>query len=163
MSSKLGTLFSVTTFGESHGKGVGAVVDGCPPGLSLSETDIQPQLDRRDLAVFEQEPTLGLNPGRCLRYHLAHAAGVLSGQRGDYRQRPASERNDAFYVGLDAGPAARIVSADGQDQWKRGLVRHTCIVDEYGFRARTARGAIWPTSWQNARLFFGCARPRKMP
>ena len=47
MSSTLGTLFRVTTFGESHGKAVGAVVDGCLPGLSLSEKDIQPQLDRR--------------------------------------------------------------------------------------------------------------------
>jgi chorismate synthase len=47
MSSTFGTLFKVTTFGESHGKGVGAVVDGCPPGLALSEKDIQPQLDRR--------------------------------------------------------------------------------------------------------------------
>ena len=47
MSSTFGTVFKVTTFGESHGKGVGAVVDGCPPGLSLSEQDIQPQLDRR--------------------------------------------------------------------------------------------------------------------
>jgi chorismate synthase len=47
MSSTFGTLFRVTTFGESHGKGVGAVVDGCPPGLALSEMDIQPQLDRR--------------------------------------------------------------------------------------------------------------------
>lgn len=47
MSSTLGTLFRVTTFGESHGKGVGAVVDGCPPRLALSEADIQPQLDRR--------------------------------------------------------------------------------------------------------------------
>jgi len=47
MSSTLGTLFRVTTFGESHCKGVGAVVDGCPPNLALSEVDIQPQLDRR--------------------------------------------------------------------------------------------------------------------
>ena len=47
MSSTTGTLFRVTTFGESHGKGVGAVVDGCPPKLALSESDIQPQLDRR--------------------------------------------------------------------------------------------------------------------
>jgi len=47
MSSTLGTLFRVTTFGESHCKGVGAVVDGCPPNLALSEADIQPQLDRR--------------------------------------------------------------------------------------------------------------------
>jgi chorismate synthase len=43
----LGTLFTVTTFGESHGPAIGCVVDGCPPGLSLSEADIQPDLDRR--------------------------------------------------------------------------------------------------------------------
>lgn len=42
-----GHLFRVTTFGESHGPAVGAVVDGCPPGLELSEEDIQPELDRR--------------------------------------------------------------------------------------------------------------------
>jgi chorismate synthase len=46
-SSTFGTLFQVSTFGESHGKGVGAVVDGCPPRLPLTEADIQPQLDRR--------------------------------------------------------------------------------------------------------------------
>ena len=43
----LGTLFSVTTFGESHGAGIGCVVDGCPPGLELSAADIQDDLDRR--------------------------------------------------------------------------------------------------------------------
>jgi chorismate synthase len=47
MSSSLGTLFRVSTFGESHGVGVGAVVDGCPAGFPLTEDDIQPQLDRR--------------------------------------------------------------------------------------------------------------------
>ena len=43
----LGTLFTVTTFGESHGAGIGCVVDGCPPGLELSAADIQDDLDRR--------------------------------------------------------------------------------------------------------------------
>jgi len=43
----LGLLFSVTTFGESHGPAIGAVVDGCPPGMELSEADIQLDLDRR--------------------------------------------------------------------------------------------------------------------
>lgn len=43
----LGSLFTVTTFGESHGPGIGCVVDGCPPGMPLSEADIQPELDRR--------------------------------------------------------------------------------------------------------------------
>lgn len=47
MSSSFGTLFRVSTFGESHGYGVGAVVDGCPPEIPLDEADIQPQLDRR--------------------------------------------------------------------------------------------------------------------
>jgi chorismate synthase len=60
MSSSFGTLFRVATFGESHGVGVGAVVDGCPPNLELSEVDIQVQLDRRrpgqsDLTTPRQE------------------------------------------------------------------------------------------------------------
>jgi chorismate synthase len=43
----LGTLFCVTSFGESHGPAIGCVVDGCPPGLALDATDIQRDLDRR--------------------------------------------------------------------------------------------------------------------
>jgi len=42
-----GKLFTVTTFGESHGLGLGAIIDGCPPGLELSEADLQADLDRR--------------------------------------------------------------------------------------------------------------------
>ena len=43
----IGKLFTVTTFGESHGPALGCIVDGCPPGLELSEADIQGDLDRR--------------------------------------------------------------------------------------------------------------------
>jgi len=43
----IGTLFSFTSFGESHGPAIGCVVDGCPPGLALTEADIQHELDRR--------------------------------------------------------------------------------------------------------------------
>ncbi|MGE0100623.1 MAG: chorismate synthase [Hydrogenophaga sp.] len=42
-----GTLFCVTNFGESHGPAIGCVIDGCPPGMALSEADIQADLDRR--------------------------------------------------------------------------------------------------------------------
>ena len=42
-----GELFRLTTFGESHGPAIGGVVDGCPPGIKLSESDIQPFLDKR--------------------------------------------------------------------------------------------------------------------
>lgn len=45
--NSLGLLFSVTSFGESHGPAIGCVVDGCPPGLALTESDIQIDLDRR--------------------------------------------------------------------------------------------------------------------
>ncbi len=43
----LGTLFTVTSFGESHGPAIGCIIDGCPPGLSISTDDIQFELDRR--------------------------------------------------------------------------------------------------------------------
>ncbi|WP_026431107.1 chorismate synthase [Paracidovorax oryzae] len=43
----LGTIFAVTNFGESHGPAIGCVIDGCPPGMELSEADIQADLDRR--------------------------------------------------------------------------------------------------------------------
>ncbi len=47
MGNTFGQLFRITTWGESHGGGVGVVVDGCPPRLALTEADIQPDLDRR--------------------------------------------------------------------------------------------------------------------
>lgn len=45
--NSLGKLFCVTNFGESHGPAIGAVIDGCPPGLALTEADLQVELDRR--------------------------------------------------------------------------------------------------------------------
>ena len=45
--SVYGTIFKISTWGESHGSGVGVVVDGCPAGLPLNEEDIQKYLDRR--------------------------------------------------------------------------------------------------------------------
>ena len=42
-----GELFKVTTFGESHGKALGCIIDGCPPQIELSEADIQSELNRR--------------------------------------------------------------------------------------------------------------------
>ena len=56
--NSFGKLFVVTTFGESHGPALGAIVDGCPPGLDLSEADIQGDLDRR-------------RPGGIAPYHAA--------------------------------------------------------------------------------------------
>jgi chorismate synthase len=47
MPNTFGKLFTISTWGESHGAAVGVVIDGCPPGLPLAEADIQPDLDRR--------------------------------------------------------------------------------------------------------------------
>ena len=45
--STFGSIFRVTTWGESHGKALGVTIDGCPAGIALSEEDIQAELDRR--------------------------------------------------------------------------------------------------------------------
>jgi len=47
MGNSLGKLFTITSFGESHGRGLGVVIDGCPAGLPLTEADIQIELDKR--------------------------------------------------------------------------------------------------------------------
>ena len=47
MSNSYGTIFRITTFGESHGPAIGVVIDGCPSGLSIDEQFIQAELDRR--------------------------------------------------------------------------------------------------------------------
>ena len=45
--NSIGKLFTVTTFGESHGLALGAIIDGCPPGIAICEEDLQIDLDRR--------------------------------------------------------------------------------------------------------------------
>lgn len=47
MGSIYGDIFRISTFGESHGKAIGVIIDGCPSGINLSEEDIQEYLDRR--------------------------------------------------------------------------------------------------------------------
>ena len=94
MSSTFGTIFKVTTFGESHGKGVGAVVDGCPPGLTLDESDIQPQLDRRrpgqSRLTTDRDETdrvtilSGVENGLVLGTPIALSVGNRDQRPGDY-------------------------------------------------------------------------------
>ena len=56
-ANTFGSLFTVTTFGESHGLALGAIVDGCPPGLPLTEADLQPDLDRRKPVKASTRPS----------------------------------------------------------------------------------------------------------
>ncbi|MBR9885439.1 MAG: chorismate synthase, partial [Oceanospirillales bacterium] len=45
--NSIGKLFTLTTFGESHGPALGCIIDGCPPGIEINEAEIQVELDRR--------------------------------------------------------------------------------------------------------------------
>ena len=73
MGSTFGTLFRVTTFGESHGPGLGAVVDGCPPGLRLDLEAVQAELDRR------RPGTSALTSARKESDRVRIVSGVLDG------------------------------------------------------------------------------------
>jgi chorismate synthase len=96
MSSTLGTVFKITTFGESHCKGVGVVVDGCPPGISLNEADIQPQLNRRRpgqsrLTTDRDESDQvtiwsGVERGKTLGTPIALLVANRDQRPGDYRE-----------------------------------------------------------------------------
>jgi chorismate synthase len=96
MSSTFGTLFSVTTFGESHCKGVGGIVDGCPPRIPLSEADIQVQLDRRrpgqgKITTDRQESDRvtilsGVENGKTLGTPIALLVPNRDQRPGDYKE-----------------------------------------------------------------------------
>ena len=96
MGNTWGQLFRVTTWGESHGAGIGAVVDGCPPRLQLSEADIQPDLDRRvpgQSAITTQRKETdtvqilsGVFEGRTLGTPISMLIPNADMRPGDYRE-----------------------------------------------------------------------------
>ena len=110
-----GTLFTVTTFGESHGPAIGCVIDGCPPGMPLDESDIQPDLDRRRPGTSRHvtqrnEPDAveilsgvyeGLTTGNAL------SVDALAGASADAL---ADSLTSFFGVGLESKPEKRLVS-----------------------------------------------------
>ena len=91
-----GRLFRVTTWGESHGAAIGAVIDGCPPRLPLSESDIQPDLDRRapgqSAIVTQRKETdtvkilSGVFDGHTLGTPISLEMPNLDMRSGDYRE-----------------------------------------------------------------------------
>ena len=110
MSSSFGTLFRVSSYGESHCKAVGVVIDGCPPGLDLVEKDIQSQLDRRrpgqsklttDRQEADQVTILsGTENGRTLGTPIALQVANKDHRPGDYgnmRDIPRPSHADYTY------------------------------------------------------------------
>ena len=101
MGNSFGTLFKISTWGESHGGGIGVVIDGCPPLLSISEKDIQKELDRRkpgqsDITTPRKEAdkaeiVSGVYEGKSLGTPIA-----IYIPNGDHRPEAYDEMKDKF-------------------------------------------------------------------
>lgn len=102
MSSSFGTLLRVTTFGESHGRAIGCIIDGCPARIALSTDDIQPQLDRRrpgasDLTTPRRETDTvtilsGVERGLTLGTPIGLSIPNADTKPGDYAEMEAVPR-----------------------------------------------------------------------
>ena len=108
--NSFGHLFRVTTFGESHGPAIGCVVDGCPPGIALTETDIQDDLDRRrpgqsKFVTQRQEPDTvkilsGVFQDERMKAPLTTGAPIaLMIENVDQRSKDYSDIRDKFRPG----------------------------------------------------------------
>lgn len=96
MGNAIGTIFRVTTFGESHGPALGCVIDGCPTGISLNEKDIQVELDRRKpgqsnlTTVRAEEDRVkilsGVFEGKTLGTPIAMTVSNHDAKSGDYEK-----------------------------------------------------------------------------
>ncbi|MBK7188347.1 MAG: chorismate synthase [bacterium] len=124
MSSTFGRLFRVTTFGESHGPGVGAVIDGCPPGLALVSDVIQRELDRRRpgqgaLTTARQEADRveilsGVEGGLTLGTPIALLVRNLDQRPGDYADLAAAPRPSHADLTVERKYGLRPVSGGGR-------------------------------------------------
>ena len=149
MSSTFGTLFKVTTFGESHGKGVGAIVDGCPPGLRLSEDNIQPQLDRRrpgqtHLTTDREEADRvtilsGVENGRVLGTPIAMSVANKDQRPGDYSQMRSIPRPSHADYTYQMKYGIRTVSGGGRSSAREtigrvaaGAIAEKFLYEDYG-------------------------------
>lgn len=137
--NSLGKLFKITTFGESHGKGVGVVVDGCPPRISISVDDIQSELDRRRpgqsrLTTPRKEADVveifsGIDAGITLGTPISLMVQNTNQRSGDYDEMSVLYRPSHADATYDAKYGVRAIAGGG-----RASARETI--------ARVAAGAI---------------------
>ncbi len=149
MSSTFGTVFKVTTFGESHGRSVGAVVDGCPPGLELSEADIQPQLDRRrpgqSRLTTDRDETdrvtilSGVENDRCLGTPVALSVPNRDQKPGDYKSMQSIPRPSHADYTYQIKYGIRASSGGGRSSAREtigrvaaGAIAEKFLSEEYG-------------------------------
>lgn len=149
MGNVFGHLFRVTTFGESHGPSLGAVIDGCPSGLALGEADLQPDLDRRApgqsrlVTQRKESDSVRIASGVFEGQTLGTPIGLLIANEdmrpGDYREmrdkyRPshADYAYDAKYGRRDWRGGGRSSARETAARVAAGAVARKLLRDRYG-------------------------------
>src|SRR6476661_7150271 len=148
MGNTFGQLFRITTWGESHGLAIGAVVDGCPPLLELSEADIQPDLDRRapgqsKLVTQRKESDTvhiqsGVFEGKTLGTPISLFIANEDQRSGDYREvatkyRPshADYTYDAKYGHRDYRGGGRTSARETAGRVAAGAIARKLVATRY--------------------------------
>ncbi len=159
MSSVFGKIFCISTFGESHGGGVGAVIDGCPPRLALGPSDIQPQLDRRRpgqsaLTTDRQEPDRveilsGVENGQTLGTPITLLVRNQDQRPGDYADLagiPRPSHADYTYqqkYGIrSASGGGRASARETVARVAAGAVAEKLLAQEFGVSKQVADSAF---------------------
>jgi len=158
MSSTFGTLLKVMTFGESHGKGVGAVLDGCPSNINLSEADIQRQLDRRrpgqsKLTTKREEPDRvtilsGVENGKTLGVPIGLLVANKDQKPGDYDAMQFVPRPSHADYTYQMKYGIRSASGGGRSSAREtvGRVAAGAIADKYLLEAFGIEIVAWVQS-----------------
>jgi len=158
MSSTIGTLFKVSTYGESHGKAVGAIVDGCPANVALSEADIQPQLTRRrpgqsDMTTPRDEADQvtilsGVENGKTLGTPIGLMVNNKDQRPGDYGEMSAVPRPSHADFTYQMKYGNRAASGGGRSSAREtiGRVAAGAIAEKILFERFGTRIVSWVSS-----------------
>jgi chorismate synthase len=181
-----GKLFTVTTFGESHGPALGAIVDGCPPGLELSEADLQPDLDRRKPGTSKY--TTQRREGDEVRILSGVFEGKTTGtsiglliENTDQRSRDYAKIKDSFRPGhadytyqqkyglRDYRGGGRSSARETAMRVAAGAIAKKYLAQRFGIRIRGYLSQLGPfklalKDWDAVeRNPFFCAEPKRVP
>ncbi|MGN0141283.1 MAG: chorismate synthase [Roseburia sp.] len=166
--SSFGTIFQITTWGESHGKGLGVVVDGCPAGLSLCEEDIQKFLDRRKpgqsryATPRKEEDTVeilsGVFEGKTTGTPISLAVYNKNQQSKDYSEIASYYRPGHADYTFDRKYGFRDYRGGGRSSGRETIGRVAAgaiavkILNQLGIHFTTYTSSIGPVSCQAARF-----------
>lgn len=168
--STFNQLFRITTWGESHGKAIGVTIDGCPAGLSLSEEDIQPYLDRRRPGQSRYstprketdtvELLSGVFEGRTTGTPISMLVYNKTQRFGDYREIASYYRPGHADFTFDAKYGFRDYRGGGRSSGRETTARVAAgavaakVLGELGVRVRAYTKAIGPVSIDDAKPDF---------